>query len=882
MKPGTDRNDPLAIMALIGAALLLAAWRLGSSIAPDRLIAHVGTLAPSLAPPALGAVAIASAPASLRLLTTRRTLRSRRVVALVPADEFDPAPDAVLGFAAQLARSRRVVAGWLDRRASAIRVRLTGDADGRLVYLLEVPGRAEELLRSALRSYPGVELRDAADAIGEQEEDAAEAKTVRAELVLGRPSVEPLARLGPDPDPLGAFAAALAGLHPGERASVCLDLLPATGRRRNRLRGRLRRQARRLHGRPRGLAELLGEGRRTGRPDPEELIERRQIGQALDAKLREGGPLFEAQVLVCCVAGAGGRAKVLMRSLLGAFEPLAERNWLRVSGLAIPGLAFLGSDLPVRRVRFDRREATGLFRPARQTILTGREIAGFLKPPTARCPAENVLRSGALLSAPPALPEFDADRGDLIPLGRITGEDGERVVAVRTADTFFSYVAGRSRFGKTETAIAQFVHLARSGHGGLFLDPHSDALERIAPYLATPELARRVVRIDLGPGSADAAQPGWNLFELRGRGTEEVEGRVEAVVDAFASALEWGERSTRAINLTTQAVGALAAIARVLPEELAPTIFQLPTLLGDADWREAVLPYLPRAAQGFWTDRFPLLASEAVTPLTNMVDRLRASTAISTLLGQSQGTYRVREAMDRGLIVLACPGAGGTRERLVANLLLFDLLHAARGRASLAPSARRPFWVFLDEVQSYDGAASGNLAALLEQSAKFGLRAVLLNQNPERLSAPTLNALTTNRSHLLATALNSHAAGLVTKEWGGRPDPAALTRLPRYRFIAQVTHEGELSRPFALGGITVGQALGEPARDCEARAHAVACREPAAALGHLDTLDSRIHADLGRRRRAAAKERGHGAHPSGEHGGDGPGTGKVRVARSRP
>jgi hypothetical protein len=49
----------------------------------------------------------------------------------------------------------------------------------------------------------------------------------------------------------------------------------------------------------------------------------------------------------------------------------------------------------------------------------------------------------------------------------------------------------------------------------------------------------------------------------------------------------------------------------------------------------------------------------------------------------------------------------------------------------------------LDEVQSYDGAASGNLAALLEQSAKFGLRAVLLNQNPERLSAATLNALTT-------------------------------------------------------------------------------------------------------------------------------------------
>lgn len=52
----------------------------------------------------------------------------------------------------------------------------------------------------------------------------------------------------------------------------------------------------------------------------------------------------------------------------------------------------------------------------------------------------------------------------------------------------------------------------------------------------------------------------------------------------------------------------------------------------------------------------------------------------------------------------------------------------------LAPGRRRPFWVFLDEVQSFDAGRSGSLAGLLEQSAKFGLRAVLLNQNPERLS----------------------------------------------------------------------------------------------------------------------------------------------------
>lgn len=864
----------LAILAVLAAA---AVWRAIPSIDLDRLL----VLAESLAPLLLGALAIATALARQRLIATRRTLARRRAVAVVPADEFDAKPEAVLRFASQLARGDRSLRGWLDRRACAVRVRLAPDAEGRLVYLVEVPERLGELLRTALRGYRGVELREADEALGRREVSLGE-EVVRAELVLAHPSVEPLARLGHDPDPLSAFAATMDGLRAerGEEASVCVDLLPAVGLRRARLGRALRREARRLHRRRSGETVLDqlggGEGRRREKVGPDEQFERRQISKALDAKLRDSGPLFEAQILLRCRATERGRAKTAMQSLLGAFEALTDQNWLRVAGSPLGGFGFLGSDAPWRRRRFDRRFEAGLFRPSRRAILTARELAGFLKPPILFCPSENVLRSGALLSAPPALPNFQPERADLIPLGKVAAESGERIVGVRAADTFFSYVAGRSRYGKTELAIAQFVHLVRTGHGGLFLDPHGDALERIRPYLRG--MGERVVEIDLGPGSS-AAQPGWNLFELGGSAAEG-EGRVEAIVDAFASAMEWGERSTRAINLTTQAAGALAAITRVLPPELAPTIFQLPTLLSDGDWRRAALPFLPRSAQRFWLDRFPLLASEAITPLTNMVDRLRASTPISTLLGQSRSTYRVREAMDRGLVVLACPGSGGTRDRLVANLLVFDLLHAARGRASLAPGERRPFWVFLDEVQSYDGAASGNLAALLEQSAKFGLRAVLLNQNPERLNPQTLNALTTNRSHLLSSALNSHAAALLTKEWGGQPSPAALTKLPRYRFVAQVTYKSELSRPFALGGVRVEDVLGEPKPPDAAAGETVAAAPMAAgeALAHLERLDERILAELRRRGRGGRRDPEPVVADEGERAGA---EGQLRIPRRR-
>jgi hypothetical protein len=848
----SNRSDPRPMLAIFAAAVLFALWRLISSIRVDQLIASIL----SLAPLALGAIAIASALATHRIFATRRTLRSRRGVAIVPADEFDAEPDAVLRFAAQLAASERRVGGWVDRRASAIRIRLAADAERRLAYLIEVPERAGEALRTALAAFEGVEERPAEEVLGggsdeDEGKNAGDAETkqsestvLRTELVLARPSVEPLARLSPKPDPLQPFAAAVGRLHSGgEEASVCVDLLPASGFRAARLRRRLRRQARRIHGERRDWAALLnGERNRRPKLDPQEQVERRGAVQAVDAKLRESGELFEAQILLRSEGPSRGRAEAAMSGLLAAFRPLADRNYLRASGLPIPGLAFLGSDIPLRRGSFDRRFATGLFRPARKMILTARELSGFLKPPTVHCGERGVLRSGTLLSPPPDLPDFEKGRVDLIPLGKVATESGEQIVAVQAADTFFTYIAGRSRYGKTEAAIAQFAHIARAGHGGLFLDPHGDGLERIEPYLAEiPD--EQVVRIDLGPGSSPADQPGWNLFEFGGDATES-EARIEAVVDAFASALEWGERSTRAINLTTQAAAALATIAQKLDVELAPTIFQIPTLLSDAEWRQAVLPFLPRADQRFWTDRFPLLASEAITPVTNMVDRLRRAPSIRVLLGQSQSTYRVREAMDTGKIVLACPGSGGTRDRLVANLLLFDLLHAARGRAALRPTERKPFWVFLDEVQSYDGAASGNLAALLEQSAKFGLRAVLLNQNPERLSAATLNALLTNRSHLLASTLNSHAAGLITKEWGRRVNPEALTKLERFRFIAQVTHQGRLSAPFALSGVRVEDVLGEPAAAKPDRGTPTPQRSAEEIAAHLDGLDDRILAAL--------------------------------------
>lgn len=92
--------------------------------------------------------------------------------------------------------------------------------------------------------------------------------------------------------------------------------------------------------------------------------------------------------------------------------------------------------------------------------------------------------------------------------------------------------------------------------------------------------------------------------------------------------------------------------------------------------------------------------------------------------------------------------------------------------------------------------------------------------------------------------MNSHAAGLTTREWRGQPDPAAITALAKYRFIAQVTHHGQPSRPFAVAGVSVEEVFGQPP-DTDA---AVNLPGPGRNVGdvaaHLETLDERIFKKL--------------------------------------
>ena len=253
---------------------------------------------------------------------------------------------------------------------------------------------------------------------------------------------------------------------------------------------------------------------------------------------------------------------------------------------------------------------------------------------------------------------------------------------------------------------------------------------------------------------------------------------------------------------------------------------------------------------------------EAITPVTNAVDRLRARRAVAGLFGQSRSTFNLRAALDEGKIVLLCPGGVGDLENLIHALFLFQLFSATLSRRDLPADQRRICHAFLDELQVADsGQASELVARMLREGRKFGLRLHAMVQQPTSLSKVTLTAMLTNRSHLFSTVVSHESAAVLSKEWASLVDPRTITRLPRYHFLASATLEGEVTPPFLVRGLTVEEVWGDVARPQavpemrETIDRTMARRPVAEVLADLDRLDERIVEHLGTRRPPSAGDR---------------------------
>ncbi|MET7714853.1 ATP/GTP-binding protein [Streptomyces sp. NPDC005407] len=640
----------------------------------------------------------------------------------------------------------------------------------------------------------------------------------RAELLLMLPDHKPLASLGLDPDPLEHLATALASVRTeaGERADVVIDLVPIRERQlvwhRRRLLAQARLRGPSVYGEPLtsglGGGRLLGPvmaawgggntsggGTRVAERTPRMADLRDGVGKFAPS----AGAVLGVQLLLRTEAAHPQSALDHMHQLLAVFVSMSGENYLK-------------PHVPRSRraiASFDRRFTTGEFGPSKRQWLTVPEIGGFLKPPTMRCGAFNVMRSGGLVPPAPANLPVYTGQADLVPLGAVVYPDGrERIAAARVKDLLFGLSLGKSGHGKTEAALVQAIALAHAGYGIWFLDPHGEAWVRAKPYLAHPHIASRVWEIDLADAKPERMVASWNPLSMEGLAPSDVQHIVRSVTEGIAAAQTWGDQAPRARTILARSVQALAllnlkACAAGRPDRQC-TLFQIRTWLTDTDWRESLLPQLPQRVQAFWEKTFPRFPPEAVPTVTYVMDRLDTSDALQAFFGSPRSAYDVRRAMDTGRIVFVCP-SGSESDALVSCLLIHDLHRAGLSRQETPKNQRRTFWAWGDELTALDSSSKGFLAAIAEQLRKYEVRFIGMTQMALRLSTITRQALLQNQSLLSTCAADYDEAEVVARRWNGHVSPETITELPKYHYVMSVNLDGKRTTPFRVRGLPVDE-----------------------------------------------------------------------------
>jgi hypothetical protein len=127
---------------------------------------------------------------------------------------------------------------------------------------------------------------------------------------------------------------------------------------------------------------------------------------------------------------------------------------------------------------------------------------------------------------------------------------------------------------------------------------------------------------------------------------------------------------------------------------------------------------------------------------------------------------------DRRILIanLAKGTIGEQAANLLGSLLVSHLQLIAMERGALPPQERVPFFVHVDEFQTFNSEA---FASLLSEARKFATHFCLANQYTDQLSSAVRAAVIGNTGTLLVFRVGSRDAELLAPEF--RPmDPAGL------------------------------------------------------------------------------------------------------------
>jgi hypothetical protein len=324
--------------------------------------------------------------------------------------------------------------------------------------------------------------------------------------------------------------------------------------------------------------------------------------------------------------------------------------------------------------------------------------------------------------------------------GLLLGEnshEGRTSEACLPADlrTRHTHLVGASGTGKSTLLVQLILEDLGQGGGLAVLDPHGDLVDEILGRFPEEREGDLIVFDPSDP----SFRVGWNMLQAR----TEIEKVILSsdLVAAFRRlSTSWGDQMTSVLA---------NAILAFLESKEGGTLLDLRRFLVDRAARAEFLKTVDDPeVRYYWEREFPLLVGKPQGPILTRLDTFLRPKLVRQVVAERENRLDFRGMVDEGKVFLAKLSQGAIGEEnaaLLGSLLVSAFHQAALSRQDLAPGARRPFSLYVDECHHM---ATPSMAALLSGARKYRLSLTAAHQelgqlrakDPEVLSALLANA----------------------------------------------------------------------------------------------------------------------------------------------
>ena len=355
------------------------------------------------------------------------------------------------------------------------------------------------------------------------------------------------------------------------------------------------------------------------------------------------------------------------------------------------------------------------------------------------------------------------------PISIATNASGAGVAFSREERERHLYIVGKSGSGKSTFLFNLAMDDISRGEGVAVIDPHGDLALDILDAIPRARI-NDVCYLDV----TDVEHPvGFNPATriAPDRRALAAAGIVSAFKHLWADS--WGPRLEHFL---------FHGVAALISRRHA-TLIDLPRVYTDDGFREQILRSVtdPESIR-FWRDEFPnytkTFRSEAVAPILNKAGQFAASPQLRLILGQLAPRLDLAFTMNHRRILIANLAKGAIGEQasnLLGSLLVSHLQLVAMERGSLPPHQRIPFFVHVDEFQTF---SSDAFASLLSEARKFATHFALANQYTDQLPRAVRSAVIGNAGSLVVFRVGSGDAELLAPEFRPMEDGTLADQEP--------------------------------------------------------------------------------------------------------